>query len=205
MEAMDKQIGKLIEYIQDDESLRNNTLILLCSDNGPEVGAGRSGELKGAKGQLYEGGIRSSLVVWGPSFMGEKAKGSRNTQSVFSAIDFAPSLLAFTNTESPENQLRDGENVLKTMLGESKASRQSPIFYSRPPDRKNANGFENLPDLAVREGDWKLLCDYNGGRPELYNVAQDQEETQNLAKEKSEIAQKLIEKVTAWYAAMPQL
>jgi len=205
LEAMDKQIGKLIDYIQDDENLRNNTLILLCSDNGPEVGAGRSGELKGAKGQLYEGGIRSSLVVWGPGFMDEKAKGSRNKQSVFSAIDFAPSLLAFTNTESPENKLRDGENVLKTMLGESKASRQSPIFYGRPPDRKNANGFENLPDLAVREGDWKLLCDYNGGRPELYNVAQDQEETQNLAEEKSEIAQKLIQKVTAWYAAMPQL
>ncbi|WP_026969967.1 sulfatase family protein [Algoriphagus terrigena] len=205
LEAMDKQIGKLIDYIQDDESLRDNTLILLCSDNGPEVGAGRSGELKGAKGQLYEGGIRSSLVVWGPGFMDEKAKGSRNRQSVFSAIDFAPSLLAFTNTESPENKLRDGENVLKTMLGASKASRQSPIFYSRPPDRKNANGFENLPDLAVREGDWKLLCDYDGGRPELYNIVQDQEETQNLAEEKSEIAQKLIEKVTAWYAAMPQL
>ena len=204
LESMDQQIGKLIEFIRADESLKNNTLILLCSDNGPELGAGRAGELKGYKTHLYEGGIRSSLIVWGPGFIEEKAEGMRNKESVFSAIDFAPSLRAFTNSETSESTFMDGENVLKTMLGKSTASRKSPIFFSRPPDRKSYYGIENLPDLAVRAGKWKLLCDYDGGRPELYNLDEDQSESNNLAKENSEITHKLIEKLTAWYASMPK-
>ena len=204
LEAMDRQMGKLFDYIQSNEDLKNNTLILFCSDNGPEKGAGRAGDLKGYKTHLYEGGIRSSLIVWGPGFMDEKAKGTRNSESVFSAIDFAPSLLKLTNVKAPENTVTDGENVLETLLGNSDKSRQAPIFYSRPPDRKNYYGFENLPDLAVREGNWKLLCDYDGARPELYDVVKDPGETINLAEEMPEIADQLVEEVTSWYASMPE-
>ncbi|MEK6481612.1 sulfatase-like hydrolase/transferase [Catalinimonas sp. 4WD22] len=204
LEAMDEQFGKLFSYIQSDEELRDNTLIVFCSDNGPELGAGRAGELKGYKTHLYEGGIRSSLIVWGPGFMDEAVKGSRNQESVFSAIDIVPSLLAFTGTEAPEHTAAaDGENVVKTMLGESDASRTSPIFYSRPPDRKNFYGFENLPDLAVRDGAWKLLCDYDGGRPELYNIVDDPGETHNFADEHRERVETLTQKLTSWYKSMP--
>lgn len=63
LEAMDKQFGKLFAYINSDKQLRENTLVIFCSDNGPEEGAGRSAELKGYKGHLYEGGIRSSFIV----------------------------------------------------------------------------------------------------------------------------------------------
>lgn len=203
LEAMDQQMGKLFEYIQSDEDLKENTLILFCSDNGPELGAGKAGELKGYKTHLYEGGIRSSLIVWGPGFINQNAVGSRNKESVFSAIDFTPSLLAFT--ESPKTSMTDGENVIETILGKSMDSRQAPIFYSRPPDRKNYYGFENLPDLAVRDGEWKLLCDYDGSRAELYNISKDPGETKNLADANPEIAKRLIKEVTSWYASMPQL
>lgn len=205
LEAMDEQFGKLFNYIQSSEELRDNTLIVFCSDNGPELGAGRAGELKGYKTHLYEGGIRSSLIVWGPGFMDKEVKGTRNQESVFSAIDIVPSLRVFTGTTAPENTVTDGENVLETMLGESYASRSSPIFYSRPPDRKNFYGFENLPDLAVRQGAWKLLCDYDGGRPELYNIVDDPGETRNLAEEQSERVETLTQLVTSWYASMPVL
>lgn len=203
LEATDEQFGKLFQYIQSDEELRDNTLIVFCSDNGPELGAGRAGALKGYKTHLYEGGIRSSLIVWGPGFMDEEVKGSRNQKSVFSAIDIMPSLLAFTGAEAPEPARSDGESMLKTMLGESELSRTSPIFYSRPPDRKNFYGFENLPDLAVREGEWKLLCDYDGGRPELYNIVDDPGETHNLADAYREKTETLTQKLTSWYESMP--
>ncbi|WP_240773321.1 sulfatase-like hydrolase/transferase [Pontibacter sp. SGAir0037] len=205
LEAMDQQFGKLFDYVQSNEKLRNNTLIVFCSDNGPEKGAGRAGELKGFKTHLYEGGIRSSLIVWGPGFMKAKVKGTRNKESVFSAIDFMPSLLLFTGTKAAQNSISDGENVLKTMLGESGASRRAPIFYSRPPDRKNYYGFENLPDLAVREGDWKLLCDYDGGRKELYNIVNDPGEHHNLADVHAKKAATMAKKVTSWYKSMPVL
>ena len=205
LEAMDKQFGKLFDYIQTNDQLRDNTLILVCSDNGPELGAGRAGDLKGYKTHLYEGGIRSSLIVWGGGFMNEKVKGTRNKMSVFSAIDLVPSLLEFTGTKAPENANYDGENIIKTMLGKSNKSRKFPIFYSRPPDRKNYYGFENLPDLAVREGEWKLLCDYDGGRQELYNIVNDEGETLNLVDAHPEIAKAMTEKVVLWYEGMPVL
>ncbi len=204
LEAMDQQFGKLFDYIQQHEKLRDNTLILVCSDNGPELGAGQAGDLKGYKTHLYEGGIRSSLVVWGPGFIKENAKGTRNKTSVFSAIDLVPSLLEFTDTKGPENADFDGENSISTILGESSSSRKAPIFYSRPPDRKNYYGFENLPDLAMREGPWKLLCDYDGSRPELYAITTDPGETKNLAEMKPEIVEPMMEQLLAWWNSMPR-
>ena len=65
---MDRQVGKLFERVRADPALRDNTLILVCSDNGPEVGAGSAGPFRGSKAMLYEGGIRSPLIVWGPGF-----------------------------------------------------------------------------------------------------------------------------------------
>jgi len=205
LEAMDKQFGKLFEYVQNSEELSENTLILICSDNGPELGAGRAGNLKGYKTHLYEGGIRSSLVVWGPGFVHENAKGTRNKESVFSAIDFTPSLLKFTGTKAPEGVIYDGEIILETILGGSTSSRQKPIFYSRPPDRKNYYGFENLPDLAMRDGNWKLLCDYDGSRPELYNIVDDPGETINLVKDYPKKVKSMTHQLVGWWNAMPKL
>lgn len=204
LEAMDKQFGVLFDYLQQDEQLRNNTLVLICSDNGPELGAGRAGNLKGYKTHLYEGGIRSSLIAWGPGFIKEAAKGSRNQAAVFSAIDLVPSLLEFTATPAPEQVKYDGENILETLLGASSASRVAPIFYSRPPDRKNYYGFEALPDLAMREGRWKLLCDYDGSRPELYDITADPGETTNLVATHPEIVEPMVRQLVDWWNSMPQ-
>ncbi len=204
LEAMDEQFGRLFDFIQNNDGLRENTLILICSDNGPELGAGRAGNLKGYKTHLYEGGIRSPLVVWGPGFITKKKSGTRNSQSVFSAIDLTPSLLEFTGTSVPENVRYDGENMIETILGEAVASRTSPVFYSRPPDRKNYYGFIDLPDLAMRHAKWKLLCDYDGSRPELYDILNDPGETQNLAATQTERVNSMTEQVVAWWNSMPK-
>jgi uncharacterized sulfatase len=205
LEAMDTQFGKLFEFIQNNKELHNNTLILICSDNGPELGAGRAGKLKGYKTHLYEGGIRSSLVVWGPGFIKEDAQGTRNKESVFSAIDIVPSLLKFTGTDPPEGAQFDGEDLIETLVGKERMSRKAPIFFSRPPDRKSFYGFENLPDLAMRDGDWKLLCDYDGSRPELYNMVNDPGETQNLAESLPEQAAMMVKQLLDWWNSIPPL
>ena len=135
--AMDRQLGTLFDYVRNDEALRNNTLVLICSDNGHEPGAGTAGALKGSKTNLYEGGIRSPLVVWGPGLMKDNTVGTRNASSLMAAIDFVPSLLALAGVEPSDSVAYDGENVLDTLLGKSDASRQRPLFFSRPPDRKS--------------------------------------------------------------------
>ena len=225
LEEMDRQLGPLFEYVRGDKNLRENTLILICSDNGHELGAGRAGILKGCKTHLFEGGIRSSLVVWGPGFVDKNAVGSRNKTSVFAAIDLVPSLLKLSgakrpasdspdgdshnsdshNSDSHNSDSYDGEDVLDTLLGKADASRQAPIFFGRPPDRKSFYGFKDLPDLAVREGQWKLLCDFDGGRPLLYDVIADPGESKNLAEAHPETVRKLTKKVTQWHESMPTI
>jgi len=202
LEEMDRQFGKLFDYVRKDEKLRDNTLILICSDNGPELGAGRAGNLKGYKTHLFEGGTRSSLVAWAPGFIPKKASGTRNKDSVFAAIDLTPSLLKLTGAKPQAGAKYDGEDMLDTLLGKSKASRKAPIFFSRPPDRKNFYGFKDLPDLAMRHGKWKFLCDFDGGRPLLYNAITDPGETKNLAGKYPEVVKELTKKTTDWYASV---
>ena len=204
LEAMDQQFGRLFEYVRSNPQLRNNTLIVFCSDNGPELGAGQAGPLKGHKTHLYEGGIRSPLIVWGPGFLDPDAVGTRNRQSVFSAIDLKPSLLAFTGV-SARGDITDGEDLLPTLLGKERESRSAPIFWSRPPDRKNYYGIDNLPDLAMRQGKWKLLCDYDGGRPQLYNLETDVGEAHDLSSGQPEVTEAMVQEVVQWYASMPVL
>jgi uncharacterized sulfatase len=57
--------------------------------------------------------------------------------------------------------------------------------------------------LAVREGDWKLLCDYDGARPELYDLARDRGEKTNLAGGQPDIVTRLTTAVRAWHTTMP--
>ncbi len=94
LEELDAQLAKLFDHIKNDVELRGNTIILICSDNGPSRGAGSVGRFKGYKSHLYEGGIRSPLIVWPPGLMPPDRRGTRNTDSVFSAMDLVPSLLA---------------------------------------------------------------------------------------------------------------
>ncbi|MCA9425731.1 MAG: N-acetylgalactosamine-6-sulfatase, partial [Candidatus Omnitrophica bacterium] len=146
---------------------------------------------------------RSPLIVWGPGTVNREKAGARNKNSVFAAIDLVPSLIDLAGAEPPAGISYDGEDLLDTLLGKSEASRQAPIFFSRPPDRKSYYGFENLPDLAVRDGDWKLLCDYDGARPLLYNLPADPSESQNLAQDRPELVERLTKKVTDWYRSTP--
>lgn len=199
LEEMDEQLGRLFDYVRDRESLRDNTLVLICSDNGHELGAGQAGPLKGCKTHLYEGGIRSPLIVWGPGVVEKRAAGTRNKTSVFAAIDLVPSLLKLTGGEPPAGVTYDGEELLGTLLGRTQTSRQAPIFFSRPPDRKNFYGFQELPDLALRQGRWKLLCDYDGARPQLYDLTLDIGESNNLVENHPEVAEELRRKVVSWY------
>jgi arylsulfatase A-like enzyme len=205
LETMDKQLGVIFEFIRSDPKLRDNTLVLICSDNGHEPGAGSAGPLRGAKTTLYEGGIRSPLIVWGPKFIAAGTAGSRNSDSVFSAIDLAPSLLAIAGVAKPEGTVFDGEDLSATLLGRANTSRAAPICWRRPPDRKSWAQYKLgvQPDLAIRSGKWKLLCEYDGTKPELYDLLADPGEAANAVAQNPELVTRLSAEVLAWHKSLP--
>ncbi len=203
LQEMDSQLARLFDRVHNDDALRNNTLILVCSDNGPDQGAGSAGPFKGGKATLFEGGIRSPLIVWGPGLITEEQRGKVNDKSVFAAIDLVPSLLTLVGVTVPQDVQFDGEPLADVLIGKSQASRSAPIFFRRPPDRKDFAGYVGLPDLAVREGQWKLMCDYDGGRVGLYNLETDPGETQNVAAQNAELAKRLVATTLNWNANLP--
>lgn len=204
LEEMDRQFGKLFDHLRSNPELHDNTLLLICSDNGPEPGAGSAGPFRGSKTTLYEGGTRSPLIVWGPGLIDKMKAGSVNTKSIFAAFDLAPSLLSIAKIEAKDIAF-DGENIAPALLGKNEVSRRAPIFWRRPPDRKTASDKlpERLPDLAMREGSWKLLCDYDGSKPQLYDLAKDCGETMNLATQHPDIVSRMSQSLLAWHQSMP--
>ncbi|MBM3881665.1 MAG: N-acetylgalactosamine-6-sulfatase [Verrucomicrobia bacterium] len=203
LETVDEQLGVLFDFIRSREALRAHTLILVCSDNGPEPGAGQAGPFRGYKTMLYEGGVRSPLLVWGPGLIPAERAGTVNRQSVLAAIDLVPSLLAVAGVPGPAGIEFDGVALPEVLLGQARSSRNRPLFFRRPPDRDRFYGVDDLPDLAVRDGRWKLLCEYDGSDAQLYDLEADRGETVNLASSQPAVVQRLSEAVIEWHRAMP--
>ncbi|HOW70536.1 MAG TPA: sulfatase-like hydrolase/transferase [Phycisphaerae bacterium] len=195
LEEMDRQLGRLFDAIRADAALRENTFILLSSDNGPEDGWGSTGGLRGGKARLYEGGIRSPLIVWHRSIPAAVA-GSANEKTVLAAMDLPPSLLTWADVHTPTGVRFDGLNMADTLLGRTAPERDQPLMWVRPPDRPGPNN--RWPDLAIRDGDWKLLVFRDRSRPELYNLANDRKESVNLAGQHPDLTRRLSDDVIRW-------
>lgn len=202
LKNMDTQLGKLFDFVNASDELRENTLILLCSDNGPEAGAGSALPLRGHKTNLYEGGIRSPLIVWGPAFIQREKRGMVNEENYLCAMDLVPSIMSIAGIKATHEQGFDGEDVSATLLGLQRRSRPSPLFWRRPPDRPGTKT-EDYPDLAMRDGKWKLLCEYDGSEVQLYDLKADPTESQNLAEVETEVVDKMREQLNEWNSSMP--
>jgi uncharacterized sulfatase len=203
LKTMDEQLAPLLDHIRSSDTLRASTLILFCSDNGPEKGAGTAGPFRGHKAMLYEGGVRSPLIAWAPGLIAADKAGTVNRQSVLAAVDLVPSLLEIAGAKPPPGVDYDGVPLPDVLLGRSTASRERPLYFRRPPDRDAIFGIAGLPDLAVRDGPWKLLCEYDGSQPQLYDMESDRGETKNLAAEHPEIVARLTAAVLAWHGSLP--
>lgn len=201
----DRQIGRLAD------ALPRNTLMLLCGDNGPEptLNRARTKGLRGMKWSLYEGGIRTPLIVRWP---GVVPAGGVNESTVVSSVDFMPTLCSLTQI-TPPKAAQDGEDMSAALRGE-KVLRQKPLLweYGRKPGAagKVKGGFpypketdSKSPNVALREGDWKLLVNADGTQTELYHLGRDPNETTNLAEAEKETAERLKKAALEWRAALP--
>jgi hypothetical protein len=169
---MDRQLGRLFERIRADAALRDNTIFVICSDNGPEPGAGSAGPFRGNKSQLYEGGIRTPLIIRYPGRLA-----SRVISVPVVLGDLCPTICALAKVPAPSPlDFQD----LSTLLFDSKppASAKPRALFWHQPHYMNQGG---KPGGVVREGDWKLIEQYEDGSLELFNIAKDPSEITDLA------------------------
>jgi arylsulfatase A-like enzyme len=205
LDEYDRQMGRLLAGLR-ELGLEDRTVVIFASDNGPlpSFRGSRSGGLRGSKLSLYEGGIRLPFLVRWP---GHTPDGRVDEKTVLAGTDLFPSLCAIAGVNLPQGVAFDGEDMSAALLGRPQ-SRSKPLFweYGR---NTNAfafpNGLDRSPNVAVREGDWKLLVNADGSDTQLYDLRADPRETNNVADANASLARRLREQALAWRHALPQL
>lgn len=204
---LDTQIGRLLEGLK-KQGKDEDTLILFSSDNGPEdihianaghSGVGSAGPFRGRKRSLYEGGIRVPGIVRWP---GKIPAGRTEEKAVMAGVDWLPTICKIAGIGIPESHGLDGEDVGDVLLGQSRP-RTKPLMWEW---RFNIAGepFHHSPELAIRDGNWKLLMNPDRSRVELYDVTQDLTQLNNVAGQHPEVVEKLADQVTAWAKTLPE-
>lgn len=201
IETLDSNIGRLISAIEAAE-LRENTMVILTSDNGGIRAVSQQGPLRAGKGSYYEGGIRVPLVVSWPGEIKPKTESSVPV----SGIDFYPTLLQVANVESPMNRQLDGQSLLPVLRQSGRLTQRAlywhfPVYlqaYKPGLDGSRDPLFRTRPGSAMRWGNWKLHEYFEDGGIELYDLASDPGETTNLADEQPEKRDQLLAKLNQW-------
>ena len=191
VEAMDLAVGKVLAKL-DELGLRDNTLVIFTSDNGglstSEGWPTSNLPLRGGKGWLYEGGIREPLLIRWPAV----AKAGLIVTTPVSSPDFFPTLLEAAGANPPPDQTLDGMSLVPLLKGNTLPDRA--IFWHYP-HYGNQGG---APGAAIRRGDWKLIEWAEDNRAELFNITQDQGETDNLANKEPQRVTVLRAELAAW-------
>lgn len=154
--AMDRAIGKLRNYLKEDD-LKQNTLLWYCGDNGTPSSGLAVSPYRGQKGQMYEGGIRVPGVIEWPARI-QKPKVSK-VNAVTS--DMLPTICALVNQPLPKRPL-DGISLVNLIDGRM-TKRPAPInFWSYAAGSEARRGLEPYIDIKLQEGTTPLVKLMNG-------------------------------------------
>lgn len=181
---MDRDIGAIKRRLE-ALGLAENTLIMFNSDNGAHGEGGSlkffntSGELRGKKRLMYDGGVRSPMIAYWP---GKVAAGSVSDH-LSSFWDMLPTLAELSG--EPVQGETDGISMLSALLGKETQQKKHKYLYWEL--------YEGLPNQAVRMGKWKgVVADRRKGmKIELYDITKDQGEQSDVASEHPEVVDQI--------------
>lgn len=201
VQSLDESVGRITQKLR-ELKIADDTLIIFTSDNGglsqrfgKKTGITNNSPLRRGKGSAYEGGVRVPLIVsWPSQFAGDKV-----CHTPVSTIDYYPTILAATKVagDKSHNQKVEGENLLPVLTDPTGGKlRRDTIFWHFPHYHAGGSG----PYGAIRKGDWKLIERYEDGSLELYDLANDVGEKENLAEKQQERAAELLAELRQWRA-----
>src|SRR5262245_1866816 len=203
--AMDDAIGVVLAKLK-AAKLLDNTLIFFFSDNGgpTEVNGSLNTPLRGVKGEVREGGIRTPFLVQWPA----KLPAGKVYDKPVIQLDIHPTALAAAGAPAPAGAKLDGVNLLPYLTGKAKGSPHAVLYwrFNFPPNPKRTD----LHKWAIREGDWKLFTDHGRdkdgkrvpGGVKLVNLAEDVSESKDLSKEYPEKVKALQAAWKKWNAEL---
>jgi len=203
----DYHIGRLMKALEEMD-LDENTLVIFSSDNGPAHVApalyvGSTAGRKGRKVDIFEGGVDVPFIVRWP---GHVDAGKVDSVSVLSTVDLLPTFCELAGQKLPADYKPDGESI--TSIFENKTFiRSTPLFWEwRSPviNASNPNQANRWPMAAVRKGDWKLLYNSKINRTELYNIAEDPYESNDLSEQEPKLTAELIALWEDWKRGLPE-
>jgi len=191
VESLDTAVGRVLKALE-DQGVAKNTFVVFASDNGgvhiselKESPATFNAPSRAGKGFLYEGGIRTPLIVRYPA---------RLAPAVISEPvvlgDLCPTICALAKVPAPTTL--DFQDISPLLFEQKPLNR--PLFWHQP-HYMNQGG---KPAGVAREGEWKLIEQYEDGSLELYNLAKDPSETTDLAAAEPARVAALRGKLEAW-------
>ncbi len=194
VEAMDDNVGRLLRALE-KWNLDENTIVVFTSDNGGvSTGNGRWMPtsvlpLRAGKGWCYEGGIRVPLIMRIPGL----TRPGTITREPATSEDLLPTLLRAAALPAETDQVMDGVD-LTPLAAEGATLERDTLYWHYP----HYHASRWTPGAAIRSGDWKLIHFYETDRAELYNLADDVGEVNDLSGRHPERTGELLDKLRDW-------
>jgi arylsulfatase A-like enzyme len=186
VKELDDYVGEILNKLK-ELNLEKNTIVIFSSDNGPHLEGGgdpdyfdSNGDLKGYKRDLYEGGIRTPMLVKWPG----KIKAGSSSDHISSFWDIFPTFAEITGTKLPEGT--DGISFLPALLGKKGQKEHEYLYWEF---------HEQGGKIAVRMENWKAvkrdIDKTPQGQTELYDLSADKGETKDIAASNPGIVKKM--------------
>ena len=188
IEEIDWSVGEIMKALRKN-NLDENTLVVYTSDNGPwKLKGGRGGSanpLRGYKFQTYEGGMRVPCIM---HWKGKIPPGS-SCDEIAATIDLLPTIAGLSGVELPNDRTIDGKNIWPLISGKEGAKTPHEIYFFY-----KGNSLE-----SARQGKWKLRRSGKKSQSiELYDLASDISESNNLAQENEALINEIIQKMNSF-------
>ncbi len=188
IENIDENIGRLFHTLE-ELGIEDNTIVVFLTDNGPNTRR-YVGGLRGMKGEVLEGGIRTVFFMYWPSVF----KGGESSDMRAAHYDVMPTLLDAAGVPLPEGLRIDGRSFLPLLKGEEVSWPERHLFLQWH------RGYVPQPakHFAMIGQKWKLLSS-DSGKFELYNIDIDLGETNDLAKQEPGRVEKMKAEYLRWF------
>ncbi|MFT5411490.1 MAG: arylsulfatase A [Verrucomicrobiales bacterium] len=193
VEAVNQSIGRLRSKLK-QRNLHKNTTIILTGDNGGLDRGGRPTDntpLREGKGSAYEGGIRVPGVVYVPG----QSQPSISSEPIIT-VDVFSTLLDLAHITPPPSlaAVLDGQSLVPLLKNKTARLDRDALFFHYP--HYHSEGA--VPHSAIRARDWKLIHFLDDNHTELYHLADDLSEKNDLSKSHPDKTAQLLAQLDHW-------